>query len=76
MQNISIAVVGKNEKFRILNDVETAVYVAAVEKRGGSGPGGSGDDGDATIPAADVADEPRDRPRDTGDPIPLVAMET
>lgn len=74
MQNISIAVVGKNEKFHILNDEETAVYVAAVEKRGG--PGSGGNDGDATISSSDVTDELIDTPRDSGDPIPLVAMET
>lgn len=32
-QNVSIAVVGKNEKFHILNDEENTIYVSAVETR-------------------------------------------
>lgn len=71
LQNISIAIVGKDEKFRILNDEEIKVYVAAVEKRGG--PGGSGGSGDASAAPAPPADDPRDeRP---GDADAQVAME-
>lgn len=74
MQNISIAIVGKDQKFRILNDEENKFYVAAVEKRTGPG-GGSGGSGDASTASAPAppADDPRDdRP---GEPQASVAME-
>lgn len=79
-QNISIALVGKNEKFHILNDEETARFVAAVEKRSGPPPdngGGGGSNEPATIDDFDTHD-PQDpkNPRDSGDPQVQVAMET
>lgn len=78
LQNISIAVVGKNEKFHILDDEENARYVAAVEKR--SGPPSDPDDGSGAVggnePASiDDFDDGRED-RDTGDPQVEVAMET
>lgn len=78
-QNISIAVVGKNEKFHILNDEENARYVAAVEKRSGpppdDGDGGAGVVGGNEPASIDDFEEPRD---DQGpdDPQVQVAMET
>lgn len=71
IQNISIAIVGKDQKFRILNDEETSFYVSAVEKR--TGPGGSGGSGgDASVAPAPPADDPTDdRPGEQGP----VAME-
>lgn len=69
-QNISIAVVGKNEKFHILNDEETAFYVAAVEKRPPGPP-----DADFGGVAAPIDDAVRE---DEGpeDPQVAVAMDT
>lgn len=71
LQNISIAIVGKDQKFRILNDEENLFYVSAVEKR--TGPGGSGGSGaEASAAPAPPADDPRDdRPGEQGP----VAME-
>lgn len=77
-QNISIGVVGKNEKFHILNDEETARFVGAVEKRSGPPPddgGGSGVVGGNEPATIDDFDEPRDDQR-SGDPQPQVAVET
>lgn len=78
-QNISIAVVGKNEKFHIVNDEENARYVSAVEKRtaggasGGDG-GGAGPGGNEEAKIDDFDETPGDY--DSGDPQPQVAMET
>ncbi|XP_031617593.1 proteasome subunit alpha type-1 [Contarinia nasturtii] len=76
--NISIAVVGKNEKFHILDDEENARYVAAVEKRSGPPPdnddGGSGAVGGNEPPTIDDFDVPHEQ--DSGDPQVQVAMET
>lgn len=70
---------GKNEKFRILNDDEISHFVSAVEKRtaggvsggdgGGAGPGGNEP---ATIDDFDVPGDDDD----SGDPQVQVAMET
>lgn len=75
-QNISIAIVGKNEKFHILNDEENARYVSAVEKRTAGGPsGGDGGAGTVSEPATiEDIDDPNDH--DSGDPQVQVAMET
>ena len=71
--------VGKNEKFHILNDEETARYVAAVEKRGGGPPdnddGGAGAVGSNEPASVDDFDQPRDD-QAPGDPRAQVAMET
>lgn len=77
-QNISIAVVGKNEKFHILNDEDIARYVAAVEKRSAPPPDGGDDGGSGAVggnepPSIDDIEEPRDL---SGDPQVQVAMET
>jgi len=74
--NISIAVVGKNEKFHILNDKENAHYVSATEKRPPGSPPSSGDVGvGETLPPP--IDREEDKP-DEGpqDPQVQVAMET
>lgn len=78
-QNISIAVVGKNEKFHILGDEENSRYVASVEKRTGAAPGHDGSSGTGEPSTIEDIDDPRDDPRDDqgpGDPQPQVAMET
>lgn len=82
-QNISIALVGKNEKFHILNDEETARFVAAVEKRSGPPPDNGGGGGAVGSNKPDTIDDfdthdPQDpkNPRDSGDPQVQVAMET
>lgn len=74
-QNISIAVVGKNEKFHILNDEENSRYVAAVEKRSGPAPGNDGGAGTGESATIEDIDDPRDD-QGPGDPQPQVAMET
>lgn len=77
-QNISIAIVGKNEKFHILNDDENSRFVSDVEKRtaGGAtgGDGGAGPGGNEAATIEDI-DEPGDDD-DSGDPQVQVAMET
>lgn len=70
-QNISIGVVGKNEKFHILNDEENARYVAAVEKRSGPPPDDGGPGGAMIEDIADPSSE-----RGPGEPQVQVAMET
>lgn len=76
--NISIAVVGKNEKFHILDDKENGVYVSAIEKRtpgqGPPGDGGSGAVGSSLPPPIDDPKDNEDVPGD--DPQVAVAMET
>lgn len=75
-QNISIAVVGKNEKFHILNDDENGYYVAATEQRP-PGPPPGGDDagaGGSSLPKTidEGVPKPDEGPRD---PQVQVAME-
>lgn len=77
MQNISIAVVGKNEKFHILDDSENSYYVAATEQRPPGPPPGPDDGGVGSTepPSIDnAADKKQDK--GTGDPQVQVAMET
>lgn len=75
LQNVSIAVVGKNEKFHILGDDENSYYVAATEKRP---PPPGPDDGGVGSTQAPSIDDAADRKEDKGpgDPQVLVAMET
>lgn len=78
-QNISIGVVGKNEKFHILNDEENAGYVAAVERRSGPPPDDNDDGGSGAVGGNETArieniDESRDD-QGPGEPQPQVAME-
>lgn len=77
LQNISIAVVGKNEKFHILDDSENTYYVAAAEKRSPGPPPGP-DDGGAGSSEPPTVDDAADKKqeRGPGDPQVLVAMET
>lgn len=76
-QNISIAVVGKNEKFHILDDKENNVYVSAIEKRTPAS-GSSSAPGDvgvgSSLPKPDDPKDDDDAPGD--DPQVAVAMET
>jgi len=78
--NISIAVVGKNEKFHILDDKENSQYVSLIDKRPpppGPPPSGAGP-GSSQPPSVDKAQDEKDRAAEKGpvDPIPDVAMET
>lgn len=75
-QNISIAVVGKNEKFHILDDEENSYYVAATEKRPPGPPPGPDDAGvGSTLPP--TIDDGVPKPDEgLGDPQVQVAMET
>lgn len=74
-QNISIAIVGKNEKFHILNDEENAHFVAAVETRGG--PPNDPDDGSGAVGSNEPASiDDIEEERAPGDPQVQVAMET
>lgn len=80
MQNISIAVVGKNEKFHILDDKENSHYVSLIERRPpppGPPPGDVGVGGNEPDPV-DKAQDEKDREAAKGpvDPVPDVAMET
>lgn len=80
-QNISIAVVGKNEKFHILDDEENARYVAAVEKRSGPPPDGGDEGGSGAVggnePASiDDFEEPRETPGEPQPQVATMAMET
>lgn len=68
-QNISIAVVGKNEKFHILSDAENNEYVSAIERR--PAPGAAAEpETPAPGPSPDGPPGPGDR-----DPQVAVAME-
>lgn len=77
LQNISIAVVGKNEKFHILDDSETSYHVAAAEKRSPGPPPGP-DDGSVGSTQPPSVDDAADKKEDKGpgDPQVQVAMET
>lgn len=76
-QNISIAVVGKNEKFHILDDSENTYYVAAAEKRPPGPPPGPDDAGPGSSEQPSI-DDAADKKEDKGpgDPQVQVAMET
>lgn len=75
-QNISIAIVGKNEKFHILTDEENAHFIDAVETRGG--PPTDPDDGSGAVGSNEPAsiDDMIEEERAPRDPQVLVAMET
>lgn len=76
-QNISIAIVGKNEKFHILDDSEIAYYVAATEKRSPGPPPGPGDGGAGSVTPPSIDQEANKRDdKGPADPQVLVAMET
>lgn len=68
-KNISIAIVGKDEKFRILEEQENAQYLTNIVRRGGGGIGQAAPSG-GQPPADD------DQPQPPNDPIPAVAMES
>lgn len=73
LQNVTIAIVGKGEKFHILSDEENATYVAAAEQR--PPPPDDGGAGGSTEPKS-IDDFEVERQTDTGDPQVQVAMET
>lgn len=69
--------VGKNEKFHILDDEENARYVAAVEKRSGPPPGGDNGGGSGAVGENEPASiDGRRDDRAPGEPQPQVATET
>ncbi|XP_055614113.1 proteasome subunit alpha type-1 [Uranotaenia lowii] len=72
-KNISIAIVGKGEKFHILEENENAQYLTNIVRRGGGGSQAAGSSGGAP-PADDDQPQPPNDP--AADPTPDVAMET
>lgn len=76
-QNISIAIVGKNEKFHILSDDENSYYVTATEKRPpGPPPPGPSEGGAGSTEPPSIDDGVKKEDKGPGDPQVLVAMET
>lgn len=71
-KNISIAIVGKGEKFHILEENENAQYLTNIVRRGGGGAAQAGTSG-GQPPADDDQPQP---PNDPADPTPAVAMES
>lgn len=73
--NISIAIVGKNQPFKILNDEENMHYLSMAKTKVGptSGPSHRPDDDDQPPDTSDDPPEPRPSPRD---PQVIVAMES
>lgn len=69
-QNISIAIVGKDEKFRILEEHENAQYLTNIVRRGGGGIGQAAAPSGGQPPADD------DQPQPPNEPTPAVAMES
>ncbi|XP_050084654.1 proteasome subunit alpha type-1-like [Anopheles aquasalis] len=69
-KNISIAIVGKDEKFTILSEEDNDKYLNNIVRRGG---GASEVAGGNQAPRDDGDDQPPNVP---ADPIPIVAMET
>ncbi|XP_049537200.1 proteasome subunit alpha type-1 [Anopheles darlingi] len=69
-KNISIAVVGKDEKFTILSEEDNDKYLSNIVRRGGAA---SEVGGGNQAPRDDGNDQPPNVPTD---PIPIVAMET
>ncbi|CAH1158809.1 unnamed protein product [Phyllotreta striolata] len=75
-KNVSIGYVGKGTSFKILEEEETAPFLALIEgeeRRGGSGGGGGAVEG-AADPLRESGDEGGAPNR--GDPVPQVAMDT
>lgn len=74
-KNISIAIVGKDEKFHILEENENAQYLTNIVRRGGGGGGAAGQAASSggQPPADDDQPQP---PNEPADPTPAVAMET
>lgn len=74
-KNISIAIVGKGEKFHILEENDNAQYLTNIVRRGGGGGGGAAQAGTSggQPPADDDQPQP---PNDPADPTPAVAMES
>lgn len=74
-KNIFIAIVGKDEKFHILEENENAQYLTNIVRRGGGGGGAAGQAASSggQPPADDDQPQP---PNEPADPTPAVAMET
>ncbi|XP_058450896.1 proteasome subunit alpha type-1-like [Malaya genurostris] len=70
-KNISIAIVGKDENFHILEENDNAQYLTNIVRRGGGGGAQASSGGQP--PADDDQPQP---PNEPADPIPAVAMET
>lgn len=74
-KNISIAIVGKGEKFHILEENENAQYLTNIVRRGGGG-GGAAQAGTSGGPPPADDDQPQPPNDPAADPTPAVAMES
>lgn len=72
-KNISIAIVGKDENFHILEEQENGQYLTNIVRRGGGSGSGHAASSGGQPPADDDQPQP---PNEPADPIPAVAMET
>lgn len=72
-KNISIAIVGKDENFHILEEQENGQYLTNIVRRGGGSGSGQAASSGGQPPADDDQPQP---PNEPADPIPAVAMET
>lgn len=73
-KNISIAIVGKGEKFHILEENENAQYLTNIVRRGGGGGAAQAGTSGGPPPADDDQPQPPNDP--VADPTPAVAMES
>lgn len=73
-KNISIAIVGKGEKFHILEENENAQYLTNIVRRGGGGGAAQAGTSGGPPPADDDQPQPPNDP--AADPTPAVAMES
>lgn len=70
-KNVSIGVVGKGQNFKILDESETATYLALIQGEERRGGGGGPPEPPAIRPERDEAGD-----QGPQDPVPAVAMET
>lgn len=75
-KNISIAIVGKGEKFHILEENENAQYLTNIVRRGGGGGGGAAAQAGTSGGQPPADDDQPQPPNDPADPTPAVAMES
>ncbi|XP_055385826.1 proteasome subunit alpha type-1 [Condylostylus longicornis] len=74
--NISIAIVGKDQPFKILDDNESRHYMSLTKSKTPKAAATRPDDDDDDDTPAPIAKDNEDPPHGPSDSIPLVAMET